>query len=524
MKKRTNLLKENCALKARLTEAEELLAAVKSGSVDALVTDDQTVFTLNTADRAYRILVEAINEGAATLQADGTLMYSNGCLAAMLGLPIEAIIGRSIFDFVGLDERRRLQLILSQSTKETVRTEFRLKQKSGMLLPVLISSNAFKREDFSLCMVIADLTEQKKAELELEVKNRQLKQLADKLFSVETEERKRLADLLHDDLQQILVACMMRLSVPHYSRKSRDGINKLLTKAIEASRTLSAELRPPVLFEKGLVAGTRWFIDRNIKQLGLTIDVQLDGYEEITDQGINDMLYQCVRELIFNIVKHAHVSKATLIFSTVKGQSHIQVNDLGRGFIVSDSNRTKVDKADGRGLFSIKDRLRAIGGKYKVESNPGQGTRVTLTIPHRKTESFLFSDNGEVQNVPAQKANIKILVVDDHKLVREGIVNALSAEMDISVIGQAENGLEAVSKAGELKPDVVVMDLNMPMMNGSESARMMREKKFKSKIIIISVNADKQAEQAVLEAGAIAFLSKSCDLGELLRVIRTCVS
>ncbi len=521
MKKRANLLKENCALKARLTEAEEFLAAIKSGSVDAFVTDDQKVFTLKSADQAYRILVETINEGTATLKLDGTMMYCNSRLAAMLDHPIESIIGSSIFDFVGPDERQRLQSILSQGKKGTIRTEFRLKQKNGMLLPVLVSCNSLKLDNTDLCMVITDLTEPKKAELELEVKNRQLRQLADTLFHVEAEERKRLADLLHDDLQQILVACMMRLSMPHYSRKARDGINQLLVQAIDASRTLSAELRPPVLFEKGLVAGVRWFIERNIKQLGLTIDVRTDGYEEITDENINVMLYQCVRELIFNIIKHAHVSEAVLIFSTVKGQSQIQVNDLGRGFVMSDTHGKKDDKAGGLGFFSVRERLRAIGGTYHIESNPGQGTSVTLTIPHQKIKSFISSNGHTTESPTGQKASFKILVVDDHKLVREGIVNALSAEKDISVIGQAENGLEAVSKVSELKPDIVVMDLNMPVMNGSEAARMLRKKKFKVKIIIISVNADKQSESAVLESGANAFLSKSCDLDELLRVIRT---
>ncbi|GEM_PF-1984205 len=524
MKKRTNLLSENCALKGRLAEMEELLAAIKSGSVDAFVTDDQKVFTLKTADRAYRVLVETISEGAATLQSDGTLMYCNNRLAIMLGLPMGKIVGGSLFDFVGPDEHRQLRSILCPSKDQTSRSEFRLKQKDGTLVPALISCNSLELDNASLCAVITDLTELKKAELELEVKNAQLRQLADTLFRVEADERKRLADLLHDDVQQILVACMMRLSIPHYSHKHHDEIHKLLDQAIEASRTLSAELRPPALFEKGLVAGVRWFIERNVKRLGLTIDIRTDGYEEISDQSINVMLYQCVRELIFNIIKHAHVSRAILTFATVKGESIIRVNDLGRGFVVADVRGRRDGEGGGFGSFSIRERLRAIGGKYTIESSPGKGTGVTLTIPWQKVKSFFPSDNGTTKSSPGLKSNIRILVVDDHKLVRQGIINALSAEKDISVIGQAENGLEAVSRVNELKPDIVVMDLNMPGMNGSEAAHILREKRSKVKIIIISVNADKQSERTVLEAGADAFLSKSSDVGELLRVIRACAS
>lgn len=520
MKNRASLFKENRALKTRLSEADELLAAIKSGSVDAFVTDDREIFTLKSADHAYRVLVETINEGMATLKLDGTIMYCNRRLAAMLDRPMNACIGSSVFDFFGSDELQRLRLLFNQGGKKILRAEFRLKQGKGIFLPVLVSCNSLKNENASLCAVITDLTEPKKNELELEVKNRQLKQLADTLFRVEAEERKKFADHLHEDLQQILVACIMRLGMPNYSRKARSEINNLLVQAIESSRTLGAELRPPVLFEKGLVAGARWFIERNVKRLGLTVDIRINGYKESEDRNINAMLYQCVRELIFNIIKHAHVSRAVMIFATVKGESTIQVNDLGRGFIVFDAHSRKYGELGSSGFFNIGERLCSIGGKYEIKSNLGHGTKVTLTFPEQEKKLSLSADGGIVKNTPNQKANIKILVVDDHKFVREGIVNALSAEKYISVVGQAENGLEAVSKASELKPDIIVMDLNMPTLNGYEATRMLRNKKNKVKIIIISVNSDKQTQEAVLGVGANAFFSKSSDITELLKIIR----
>ena len=520
MNKLANLSEENRRLKIRLAEAEDLLSAIKSESVDAFVTDDQKVFTLKSADQAYRILVETINEGMATLKLDGTMMYCNRRLAAMFDRPMEKCVGSSLFDFFGSDEIQRLRYIFSQSNKKIRRAEFRLKQRKGILLPVLVSCSFLQSDNANLCVVITDLTEPKKAALELEVKNRQLKHLADTLFRVEAEERKKFADLLHEDLQQILVACMMRLSMPRDSRKTRYEVNQLLAQAIESSRTLGAELRPPALFEKGLVAGVRWFIERNVKRLGLTINVLIDRYEEIEDQNINIMLYQCVRELVFNIIKHAHVSKATLIFATVKGESSIQVNDLGRGFILFDNGGKKGGETGSSGFFNIRERLCAIGGKYNIESNPGRGTSVTLTFPGQKKKSVLSSASSTAKNTLSRKARIKILVVDDHKLVREGIVNVLSAENDISVVGQAENGLEAISKTSALKPDVIVMDLNMPILNGYEAIRMLRKKKIKTKIIIISVNADEETKRTVLGAGAHAYFSKSSDIAELLRLIR----
>ena len=117
MNKLANLSEENRRLKIRLAEAEDLLSAIKSGSVDAFVTDDQKVFTLKSADQAYRILVETINEGMATLKLDGTMMYCNRRLAAMFDRPMEKCVGSSLFDFFGSDEIQRLRYIFSQSNK-----------------------------------------------------------------------------------------------------------------------------------------------------------------------------------------------------------------------------------------------------------------------------------------------------------------------------------------------------------------------------------------------------------------------
>ncbi len=167
MKNQKNLSQENAELKARLAEAEELLAAIKSGEVDAFVTDDQKIFTLKSADHAYRVLVETINEGAATLSFDGTVMYCNSRMADMLGLPMEKIIGGSIFDFVGPDELPKLKSLLRQSKKKNARAEFQFKKNASSFLPVLVSCNSLKLDGVGLCMVVTDLTEQKNAELEL---------------------------------------------------------------------------------------------------------------------------------------------------------------------------------------------------------------------------------------------------------------------------------------------------------------------------------------------------------------------
>jgi len=152
-------LRDNKDLKVRLAEAEELLVAIKSGAVDALVTDDQKIFTLKGADSVYRVLVESMNEGAVTLAFEGTVMYCNKFLSKILGFSIKRIIGSSIFDFVAPDEISRFKSILRQSKKRNTRSEFRFKKNDKTFFPVLVSCNSLKHQDARLCMVITDLTE-----------------------------------------------------------------------------------------------------------------------------------------------------------------------------------------------------------------------------------------------------------------------------------------------------------------------------------------------------------------------------
>ena len=90
-------------LRERLEEAEETLAAIRSGEVDALVVSGpqgEQIYTLRGADHSYRVLLEDMNEGAATLLPDGTVLYCNKSLADMLAVPLEKVIGFSVNDFV----------------------------------------------------------------------------------------------------------------------------------------------------------------------------------------------------------------------------------------------------------------------------------------------------------------------------------------------------------------------------------------------------------------------------------------
>ena len=167
------LLFENQALKdeieslrARLEETEELKRAISEGDLDALVipgSKGELVFTLDSADRAYRLLVETMNEGTATLAFDGTILYCNRRLAELLNMPSQAIVGTSIHQFIAPESEIAFKAFL----KHTINAgEINLRTKDGRTLPVYLSISSTQGEDSpnTWCIVVTDLTEQKKNE------------------------------------------------------------------------------------------------------------------------------------------------------------------------------------------------------------------------------------------------------------------------------------------------------------------------------------------------------------------------
>jgi len=117
--------------------------------------------------------------------------------------------------------------------------------------------------------------------------------------------------------------------------------------------------------------------------------------------------------------------------------------------------------------------------------------------------------------------SIQILITDDHQLFREGIVNVLSALPQIVIVGQAENGQEAIEKAKNLKPDIVIMDLSLPVINGVDAIRILHKELPETRVLVLSMHADKHYIKEALEAGAYGYLCKNCTYDQLIQGVNT---
>jgi len=118
---------------------------------------------------------------------------------------------------------------------------------------------------------------------------------------------------------------------------------------------------------------------------------------------------------------------------------------------------------------------------------------------------------------------IKVLIADDHQLFREGLVNLISSAPDIEVIAEAKDGKEATEKTKTLKPDVILIDIGMPEMNGIEATRILKKQQPQVKVIAVSMHSDRQFVKGILEAGADGYLLKNCTYRQLIEAIQSVV-
>lgn len=114
---------------------------------------------------------------------------------------------------------------------------------------------------------------------------------------------------------------------------------------------------------------------------------------------------------------------------------------------------------------------------------------------------------------------IRVLIADDHKMVREGLRRILEFDGEIQVIDEADNGEECINKIRSSKPDIVLLDINMPVMNGMEALQEIRKKKLKTKVIILTVHNEIEYLLRAVDIGIDGYVLKDSDAHELIRAV-----
>jgi len=375
-------------LVARLSEAEETLRAIRSGEVDAIVVNGQggkKVFTLQGADHTYRVFVERMNEGAAVLSRDHTVLHCNGRFARFLGAGLQRVIGSSMLDLVWPDDHSKLDALLRRAAQKNCRGEIRLQSRKGAPLSVHLSLNPLRLESTkAVCLIASDLSEMKRAEQELRASSEQLRNLAAHLLSVREEERARISREVHDELGQALTAVKMDLAWLAGRLPRRNGqmlkrirsTRQLADDIIQSIRRISTELRPAVL-DLGLAEAVEWQVQEFQTRSGIQCTVRLLT-REVVASNASTAMFRIFQETLTNVARHAKATRTEVVLQKQQDWLVLLIRDNGRGFDQADPSLSK-----SLGLLGMRERAAILGGRVNISSAPGKGTTVTAWIPLR---------------------------------------------------------------------------------------------------------------------------------------------
>jgi PAS domain S-box-containing protein len=521
------LRQENGALRDKLREAEETLEAIRNGDVDAVVVsgidDVPRVYTLETADQTYRLLVEEMQEGALTLTRGGDILYCNRRLAGLVETEPERVIGGSLARFIAAaDWPNVLDLIASGS-----KGELGIKTERGRVIPTHVSFSALRAEGLNSeeihCCIITDLTEQRSTADQLRGAHAALlaqvseRERTERLLrqSQKMEAVGQLTGGIAHDFNNLLMVISGGLSIldreptPERRQLVREGMRQAAERGAALTRQLLAFSRQKELFAKPLaiprhVEGMRELLDGS---LGGSVMIKAvfdpDVWPVRVDEGELGiaLLNLCVNArdampqggtITIAAVNRANIKEYGLTGDFVE----LSVRDTGVGMDPETIARclepfytTKdIGKGSGLGLAQVYGFAHGSGGSVQIESRADEGTKVLLLLPRSEESPSATPRRMESRDEVSAcaPALCRVLLVEDDVQVAS-LTSAMLAELGYEVIpvttGQAALNELAVTPGIGL----VLSDVMMPGgMDGMGLVREMRQRRISLPVVLVS--------------------------------------
>jgi len=346
---------------------------------------------LQVSENKHKTLLENLPQKIFLKDKNSVYVSCNENYAKDLKIKAEEIVGKTDYDFYPreLAEKYRAddRRIMKSGKTEDINEKY---IRNGRELVVHIVKTPVRDEKGNVARVLGifwDITAQRQAQRKLLAYQKRLRDLTSEMSLTEERERKRLAIELHDHVTQNLILFKINLgelldkSSPGELVEPMDEIYKHLDRIIGDMRSLIFDLGSPTLYELGLEAAVREYLNEEIQQKhGIMTEFEDDAQAKSLDGDVCAILYRAVRELLINVVKHAHAQCVKV--SICKSNDNIRINviDDGVGF-KPPAEGFGLGKTTGFGLFSIRERLSYLGGSVEIESKPGEGTRITLVAP-----------------------------------------------------------------------------------------------------------------------------------------------
>ena len=351
-------------------------------------------------------------------------------------------------------------------------------------------------------VVNEDISARKTAERELNDSYNQMRTLTGRLMRAQDDERRRIAQMLHETTAQNLAALKMLLArLNRTSDRLSDSERSALTESMSLAeqsmteiRTLSYLLHPPFLDETGLLSALRWYAAGFAERSGITVDLDLPESFERLPLDTETALFRIVQESLINIHRHAGSETARIRLQRDAETLVLEIDDRGHGIPkASLEHITSGGGVVGVGIAGMSERIEQLGGRLEITSGDQR---------HDRARAVAAREGRRLMS-------LRILVVDDHAVVRRGVRSLLESHEGWEVCGEATTGRDAVEQSRQLRPDVVVMDLSLPELNGLDATRQILKDAPGIEVLVLTMHHSEELARDVLQAGARGYVMKS---------------
>lgn len=485
-------------------------------------------------------LLDGLHVGVANVLPSGKILYANAQFLETLGIPAYRDPAEThLRDFIASGCWDEMYSALGRAACAPVDGEVQVATPGETPRTIRLTLGPVGGERGATIRIVAtEVTELVETNKTLRETEASLRSLSARILQLQDQERRRIARDLHDVTGQelaVIVMTLKRLSDgldrPEFdARKAILDAVELARKVNEEIRTLSYLLHPPLLDEFGLGSALKWYVEGFNKRSGIEVTLQIPDRLQRFSPDKETALFRVVQEGLTNVMRHSNSRKALIRVAVADDRVKVIVQDEGTGIDSRVLSRLNCGaKALGVGIAGLRERLRQLGGALEIVSQ-SQGTQLVASLSAEERGDSLDEGALEVSRSKQSEASgetaahatrKRILVVDDHELMRRGIRALLDDQPDLEICGEAKNGLEALQKTGELNPDVIIMDLSMPGVGGLSATNKIRHSGATAKILVFTNQSLPGIERMVQAAGCQGLVLKAFAGRDLLKGIRT---
>jgi two-component system CheB/CheR fusion protein len=484
-------------------------------------------------------LIENAREALLILDPCLRVTLANSAFCRLFQITASEAEGKLIYD---LSEKRwdipELRILLDEIIQHNQRADdFEVCHSFPHLGTRTMCVNARRIEphegEYLILLAIEDVSEKKR-------QTEALRRLSTYSMRVQDDERRRIARDLHDITGQKLALQSMNLAQMLRRLHDNPGVLSIarecqsLTDQISSEiRTLSYLLHPPLLDELGLSSALHWYAQGFESRTGIrvTVDVPSDLMRLSPETEVT--LFRVVQESLTNIHRYANSPTAIIRVNVDAEEMTLEIIDHGKGMEVNAvAPESFSAERPGVGIQGMRERMRQLSGRLEIVSVPNRGTRVIAVLPLEGLvhEEVPAADENSAAGPPSAEPqaqaspNARVLIADDHEIMRQGVRTLLASEVNWEICGEAMNGREAVEKTAQLSPDLVILDLNMPVLDGLAALREIVAKQPLAKVLVLTVHDSEGVIHEIFTAGAHGCLLKSQTAHDLVRAVKMVLS